>query len=431
MASSRYVAQRPPDPNDRAAKLAQLVAGSGSRVHHVPFRDGYIDAAVVTVEQEQLVYRADNGRLFSELVARGEAREQRGDAAQQQLLHQLLLDKAMDPDGPIYSELERHAKQTEPLLVAADGVVVNGNRRLASMRELHAIDPERFGDFAHISVAVLPARLTAGDIEYIEAALQLAPELKLDYSWINRRLKLRDHVERLGIDEDAILAAYRFESAAAIERELGELALAERFLRYSGEPGNFDLVGDLEEPFTEMKRQLDTFENRKVVDLWILAGFALIRGRDRLDRPLDHYYPFTKPVPFEFVHWGLRSLAEEKGLVEEQRPGENRPVDRLLSDRLSPYLEDRANADDAAGRLGRLNDRLRAEADHMIGAAQAIAHLTRARKSLLRLGAAELSETQRKEIRAELAAFKAHIDELEGKGEGAQPGVFSRIIGRG
>ena len=43
-------------------------------------------------------------------------------------------------------------------------------------------------------------------VELLEAALQMAPDLKLDYSWINRRLKLRDHVERLALPQDDVMA---------------------------------------------------------------------------------------------------------------------------------------------------------------------------------------------------------------------------------
>jgi hypothetical protein len=176
---SRYKAAAP---IDRLESIANTIENAAESVHFVPFHDGYREAPVVTIDNDLLLYHADNGRLFAELVAAGVAREQRDDETQQQLLHELLLEKARDPAGPIFDELERHAKQTEPLLIAADGVIVNGNRRLTSMRELRARNPERFASFANVLVAVLPDQFTHEDIEFIETALQLAPDLKLDYS---------------------------------------------------------------------------------------------------------------------------------------------------------------------------------------------------------------------------------------------------------
>lgn len=432
-----YRAPAPPDRSARLSGIADAVDRGSEATHFVPFREGYCETPVVTIPDEMLLYRADNGRLFAELVAAGVSREQRNDEAQQQLLHGLLLEKAQDPAGPIFQELERHAKQTEPLLIAADGVIVNGNRRLASMRELRAREPERFADFDNVLVAVLPDTMSHEDIEFIESALQLAPDLKLDYSWTNRRLKLRDHVERMPMGEEAIVAAYRFEDASAIDRELAELALAEAYMRYAGAPGDYTLVGGMEEPLTAMHRELDVFENRKVTDLWTLAGFAMLYARESLDRPPEQYFPFTRPVPFELVHWVLRTLAEEEGLVAPQAAGENRPVDQMIVDGLTPILRDAGNAERLAKTVCALSDRLRADAEHAIGAAQTLAHLSKATKSLQKLDPATVSVTQSREIRAQLLALLDYMDAFpspdarrtSGEDEDRK-GMLGRLFGR-
>lgn len=437
---STAIAYRAPTPPDRRARLSGIADAVDRRTeatHFVPFRDGYRETPVVTVDDGLLLYRADNGRLFAELVAAGVSREQRNDEAQQQLLHGLLLEKAQDPSGPIFDELERHAKQTEPLLIGADGVIVNGNRRLASMRELRAREPERYGDFATVMVAVLPDTMSHQDMEYIETALQLAPDLKLDYSWTNRRLKLRDHVERLPMGEEAILAAYRFDDASAIDRELAELALAESYMRYAGAPGDYTLVAGLEESLTAMYRELDVFENRKIVDLWSYAGFAMLHAQDSLTRPIDHYFPFTRPVPFEMVHWVLRSLAEQEELVEPQAAGENRPVDDTVFDRLLPVLRDSDQAERLAKAVCALSDSLRADAEHAIGAAKAVSYLNNATKSLQKLDPASVSPTQAREIRAQLLALLDYVDAFPqpdggrtADESGERKGVLGRLFGR-
>jgi len=195
-----------PTVKERYPAIAEALEQAGDATHFVPGEAGYLELPVVTVASKWLVYRADNGRILSELADAAQAqgttmaalKAERDSEAIQRLLHDLLADKARDPEGPIYQELARHGRQTEPLLIARDGLVVNGNRRLAAMRELAAEDPGRYECFSRVRAAVLAEHLDREQLEYIEVALQMAPELKLGYSWINRRLKLREHARDLG-----------------------------------------------------------------------------------------------------------------------------------------------------------------------------------------------------------------------------------------
>ncbi len=436
MTKTQQEARIPPDRQARQQSIAEALAGAPDERHHVPFREGYLETPVVAVDPSLLVYRADNGRLFAELVARGEPREQREGGEQQNLLHALLVEKARDPDGPIFRELERHAVQTEPLLVTSDGLVVNGNRRLATMRELRARDPDHYGAFSRISVAVLPDHLDRSDIEYIEAALQMAPELKLAYSWVNRRLTLRDHVQRHGAEDD-VVAAYRFADREAMEAELAELALAERYLEYLGHPGDFERVSDLEEAFKSMVRELGEITNPTITGLWNFAGFAMLAESAEIKRRADQYFPFDRPVPFALVHWAMRTFAEEEGLAEPQQPGENRPVDRELARKLEPILSDRSKAAHVAMRITILGDRLRANQDEEIGGAQTLSFLRRARQNLDALDLAALARPQAQDIRAELLllaeysrAIKPQSDVVAEAPDIEKSSPLSRLFGR-
>lgn len=406
---TRVKISEPPARESRIAMIEAALRDGGHQIHHVPFRDGYIDAPVATVDPAALVYRAANGRLFSELVALGVPREQLEDRAQQQMLHDLLIAKAKDRAGPIYEELERHGKQTEPLLVTHDGIVVNGNRRLAAMRELRLRDTMPKPVFEQVSVAILPAAFSPEDIEYIEAALQMAPELKLDYSWINRRLKLRDQVERRGVSDSEILAAYRFDEPSAIDRELAQLSLAERYLRYCGRPGAYTEVAEHEELFIAMHRELDAFENKRVTELWTYGGFAMMKANEEIGRSPRQYFPFTSPAPFALVHWAMRSLGEEFGFAPPQPTGENRPVTTELFEQLIPIVREADQAPEIARRLTMLSDRLRAHEREEIGAAQTLTALRQANRNLQMLDPATVSSVQGREIRAELLALNDYL----------------------
>jgi len=132
------------------------------------------------------IYRMENFRTFSE-QAEYIAREQKpadtftaGQEAEsvQQIQHEILAKLAAkgksDSVTPVVDVLEREG-QRESLLITHGGVVVNGNRRLAAMRELK---------IEYVDCMVLPADTTPTDILEIEAALQAKPETRLEYDWI-------------------------------------------------------------------------------------------------------------------------------------------------------------------------------------------------------------------------------------------------------
>jgi len=207
----------------------RLIGERGSAPQHsymVLFQGRYREFPVTKVPNEALVYRVENGRLAAELeehaAATGVSVEEFRRGAEtpevQEHLHRLLVAKAKDPQGPIFAELERLGQQTEPLLVLFDGVVINGNRRLAAMRELTKRDTTAYTGFSEVSVAVLPPDTEPHEIEYVEAALQMAPETKLQYGWLDRRLKLRKQREVLRLPVEQVMAAYRIDNPADIAR---------------------------------------------------------------------------------------------------------------------------------------------------------------------------------------------------------------------
>ena len=188
----------PPPAAERTRLIGELAAAARAS-HFAPLRGRYEATPVISAPEALLLYRVENGRLIAELeehalrqgLSLADLRARQESLEVQRLLHGFLAAKAASAEGPILQELAEVGQQIEPLLITADGVLINGNRRLAAMRELLRRDPERYAAFSAVSAAVLPADVTAAEIEGAEAALQMAPETKLAYGWINRRLKLR------------------------------------------------------------------------------------------------------------------------------------------------------------------------------------------------------------------------------------------------
>jgi hypothetical protein len=404
---------------DRKTAILDAVADAGEATHFVPSEIGYLEAPIVKIDQKYLVYRANNGRVLSELTSAALTRKKTLDdlkaladtAEIQHILHELLIKKSRDPKGPIYAELERHALQTDPLLIQENGVVLNGNRRLAAMRDLMSREGENYKQFTHVRVAVLPENISDNEIEFIEAALQMAPDLKLDYGWINRRLKLRQHVDSLG--DERVVEAYGFQKADAIDRELGELMLAEEYLEWIGQPLQFSLVDAQEDAFNALVlMQIDMQFKFHLFDIWKRLGFAMIKARDELDRKIMHYFPFTDPIPPQIRNWVPRSLAEDRGIVERQPLGENRALESAGADRLIPLLNEVNQARNTALSAMALIDTLKGSQKRLVGFSELMTNLRRTTQVLGQIKIEDLSDDQRRQIRAQLAAHQEHLATL-------------------
>jgi hypothetical protein len=214
------------------------------------------------------LYRMSNGRTqthqLAHIAEKGLPADyfsagQENDTAQQ-IQHEILRNLAKEGTEsitPIIDELAL-TKQTEPLLVTPAGVIVNGNRRLAAMRELYFSDRQtEFASFAHVECAVLPP-LSDDQVEDIEVRLQMRPETKLPYGWIDESLKIQKLMN--GRKEDEIVRLMRKKSAD-IKRALSALKYAEIYLNdWLKRPKHYQLVESGEQFFSDLVTRLRTKE---------------------------------------------------------------------------------------------------------------------------------------------------------------------------
>ncbi len=404
--------------NDRRELLGTALAGEQRSTLSVRTLNGYRTFPVVEAPQESLIYRVRNGRIRSELTElaarRGQTldslQENEGTAPVQEALHTLLLEKSKNPDGPIYQELAQQGVQTEPLLCTRSGVVLNGNRRLAAMRALLTSNTTQYAAFLTVQAAVLDDDVDGATEEFIEAALQLAPDLKLDYSWINRRLKLRDHLESFGLAE--VLAAYRLESEEAVETELSQLKLATAYLDWIGHPGDFSYLADLEEEFTELDKRIKSVRPPYLSKVWRQCGFVLLSARNALSEDPSHYFPLTAPSPPAAMTWVPRTLAEERGLVEKQAQGENQRIDPKTSDKLAASLAAKEDVAATAGRIIALQLQLKENPLQAIGPAVVLNQLRVAQENITKIGSKGLTPDQLAEIRTRVEALQKLVATL-------------------
>ena len=402
------------DADTRRQRIAQALDQSAQN-HWVRLRQGPLQLKAAPIDQELLLYRVDNGRLLGELTERlsqgaesiSDLRRQESQARTQTLLHQLLVAKASDPQGPILQELERLGAQTEPLLISADGIVINGNRRLAAMRELLRRDPNRYRTFLRPLAAVLPADAKRADLEFAEASLQMAPETKLNYGWIERRLKLREHSSNQDQGERWILEAYRINDIRQIQTELAELELAEAFLRYVNKAHQYSSISDCEELFKGLRQQLNSL-SRKQAKAWRLIGFALISNRRQMDSSQRLQFPFSEPGHKAMPGLALTRLADTLTPAPRGQHSLSTQPDSQPGQPLLKALRHGLRREDQQ----QLTDLLLEAIDHAKiiaragSAPQKLLHsLRHCRKLIHRLNPQAISRAERNALRAELKAL--------------------------
>ncbi len=273
-------------------------------------------------QTEQLAHIADK-KLSATFFQTGQDNEEA-----QQAQHGILKGFARATAGtikPIIEELER-TKQTEPIMITPSGVVVNGNRRLAAMRELYAERSAEFPTFADVECMVLPA-LTEDQIDDIETRLQERPETKLPYSWINETLKIRRQLQQKTKKETDI-ADIRRKSVGDIRKALSALNYAEIYLRdWCGAPNDYRLVEKGgEQFFSDLVSRLKG-KSGPLLEANLRMAWLLFDNRDSLGTRI---YNFNK-VLGEKAEQVLAQLADRLE-IEDQQEVEPTGVDDLEID---------------------------------------------------------------------------------------------------
>lgn len=148
----------------------------------IDFRGKKLYLPVITVNPDLLLLNPKNNRLSGQLKDHPKRSQVEADPESkesQNLLHSLLAktDK--------FSDLEYQLKemgQKEPGLITLDGLLVNGNTRVAALRELKV---------GFVEVAVLPGNINEDDVLDMEMSLQVTELVHQDYTFTNELLLMK------------------------------------------------------------------------------------------------------------------------------------------------------------------------------------------------------------------------------------------------
>lgn len=277
------------------AKRVETATDFGETIYD--FRSGNFTPKMISLPIDLPVYRMENCRTFSaqqtEIAREGRPKDffEMGQelSTAQQAQHEILVKLAKQGSEsvtPIIEVLEKDG-QRETILITSTGVVVNGNRRLAAMRELKTRRDGSVDErFTNISCAVLPPDITRDEVDDIEADLQARPQTKLDYDWIGDARLIR---RQIGKGKSAREVADRLRrSKPEVENVLQSLDEADLYLNeWIEKPGEYDLLKDGQQIFGDLPKAIakkDTnLQNASRAIAW-----SIYQHRDKISGRVYH-----------------------------------------------------------------------------------------------------------------------------------------------
>lgn len=256
------------------------------------FRSTKYDLPVIRIGIDLPVYRVENFRTYTdqhEYIAKEKKPASFFLSGQelesvQQVQHALLFRLAKkgvaESVVPVIDVLKTDG-QREPLLITASGVVVNGNRRLAAMREL---------EMSHVDAMVLPADATADEIVDIEASLQGRPETKLDYDWIGDG-ELISRLIGMGRTPKQV-ADQLHRSEKDIKNALQALSEVDLYLKeWARAEGEYSRVReDAEQLFKDLPKRLEG-KDANLAQASRVIAWSLFENRDKLPGRIYDFNP--------------------------------------------------------------------------------------------------------------------------------------------
>lgn len=182
-------------------------------------------------------------------------------AESQGYLKFLLQAEPSDPNrrDPAFDKLKESLEQfgqTDPGLVTHDGVVVNGNTRLAALRE---------GGAQSMRMGVLPASFTWAEIYAVELSLQLRRDHRRDYSYINRLIAMEEQAT-LGRTPEAIAKDFRIRTTTYHQERWILSTIRDLIVRSTSGGGAALRLVDFEDDQEKLRELHRAYEKAAVAD---------------------------------------------------------------------------------------------------------------------------------------------------------------------
>lgn len=220
----------------------------GRTTFDVPFRQRQMPFVKIDVPIGFALYNVLSGRTHraqSDWIERNgvspdffdDPEQDEVQAAQHAILLDMIAMEGLDRD---LSERQ----QRTPAVLTYDGFILDGNRRVAALRDQGAVE--------NIVAVVLPHDATRSEIFETELELQMARETKAEYNWVDQALHVAYGTREL--HESIHSVAKRMnESDKVVQAILARLALVDLYLDWLGTAGKYHRIPpDAEQAFIEL-----------------------------------------------------------------------------------------------------------------------------------------------------------------------------------
>ncbi len=338
----------------------RLLAEYG-RTHKTPgrlkvsFRGKPNELDVIRVPVSELRFNVQLGRLildrFTTIHLDGGGDPEDPDV-QREIEEKIL---ALRETEELLKELKRDG-QLEPGIVTEDGYVINGNRRLASLRLLE----RETGDqrFHYMEVAVLPPA-TREDLYLIEANLQMSPDTRARYGPVTTAVQVRWGLVDLQLPKKTVAAAMRL-SEQELQERLDILDLIDGYLAYLKQPLKYSLVESTAEDrsagqgkwhiFVEVNSLQNTYRNDPRWEQFLKHLYLLVSNGASMD-DIRKLKKMKKLGGLNLYAVELEKLVSAEPEVEE--PAKEQAKDPVLGELLGALDRIQSGSEDSE-RLRRL-----------------------------------------------------------------------------
>lgn len=168
--------------------------------------------------------------------------------------------------------------QEEPLILDINGFVVNGNRRLCTMRELHQRDIENGRQparFSHIEVIILPP-CSEEDIIELEGKLQITEDIKAEYVWTTQGCMYRGFRDKKNYSTEKIASLYEGKKKEDIEELLLLMTYVDEYLKSRNIPKQYDKIQDDKYAFEAIVKGRKKINDENKKDIFQTIAFSVI-----------------------------------------------------------------------------------------------------------------------------------------------------------
>ena len=170
---------------DAIAKSLEVYKNTGQKkTESIEYRGKDTSLEVIRIKPEFLLLNHDNSRLSAQLFdhpKRSIVQQQPTSDEAQKILAELL--RSTDQYSRLKEELKEMG-QINPGLISRNGLLINGNTRVAALREIGTDG---------VDVAVLPEDAVASDFLDLEMSLQMRRLTHQDYTFTNSLLLLEKY----------------------------------------------------------------------------------------------------------------------------------------------------------------------------------------------------------------------------------------------